>query len=818
VSPGLLRPLHRPLARSTQFAGLLSLLLTAILLAACGGGDGPVSADAAGDGIGALSGKNLLLVTIDTLRADRLGSYGDAAAHTPHLDALAAGGVRFADAYSPVPLTLPAHSVMFTGRHPFTTGVRVNGIHYLGDAERTLAERFQDAGYATGATISAYVMVSKFGLAQGFDSYEDSLTMDNVYRFYAEIPADVAVGRFTTWLDRRGYVAGRGPEGEGTDAAGSGDEPFFAWLHLYDPHQPYEPPGEWAERFADDPYRGEIAFVDQQVGRLVEELKRRGLAGETAVVVTSDHGEAFGEHGEWGHGLLAYDETLRVPLIVHAPGPLASGRVVEDRVSLYDLFPTLTGLFGLEDAPVVPGRNLWGVLRPGGAAPLEPAPVYFETLAGQEKGWAPLTGIIDGDHKYIDVPEPELYDLAVDPGETENLLTPPAVLAAGGPGAGAEAANAPDRRAGDAGGTGESGQADQSGEAGEAGEAGEGDPARAAARRLDQALRRARSLDRQLAELVETDPGDVGESTRELSEEDRRQLTALGYVGGSTAAKRSGASGDDSDATLDPKLAIELENRGREVRNLVDEGKPGQAASRLAQVRQAHPDVDLADFYDLEFLIAKTAGNQEAAVAALTRGVQAFPDFASLELRLATYLHEIGRLEPAEAHARSLLEDDPRNSQAMSLLGLVAQQQGDMEAARRHFQAALELEPTSVPLRVRVAELAIQQGDRESARALYDQLLLEGALDAQPDELARSAMLDAAMGNLERAESTLRRVVDMAPTGMNHFSLAMVLTRRGNRDGAIEHLEAALEASEPLEPAPRALAQATLNQMRGGQG
>ncbi len=743
---------------STGLHRLLAAVVGAALvvtLAVCGGDDPAVTGDAAGDGIGALTGKNLLLVTIDTLRADRLGSYGDSAAHTPHLDALAAGGVRFADVYSPVPLTLPTHSVMFTGRHPFITGVRINGIHYLADAERTLAERFQDAGYATGATVSAYVMVSKFGLAQGFDSYEDSLTMDNVFRFYAEIPADVAVDRFEGWLDRRGYAAGRGPEGEATDAAGSGGQPFFAWLHLFDPHQPYEPPAEWAERFPDDPYRGEIAFVDHQIGRLLEELERRGLAGDTAVVVTSDHGEGFGEHGEWGHGLLAYDETLRVPLIVHAPGPLASGRVVEDRVSLYDLFPTLTNLFGLEDAPVVPGRNLWGVLRPGEAAELAPAPIYFETLAGQEKGWAPLTGIIDGDHKYIDVPEPELYDLVEDPGEENNLL--------------------------------------------------------AEARAL------GRTLDRQLAELVETTPGEARENRRELSDEDRRQLTALGYVGGGAKTARRGGRGE---AGLDPKLAIALENRVGEVRELVSEGQLEQAASRLAQVRETHPEVELADFYDLEFFIARAAGDQEAAVAALTRGVEAFPDFTALELRLASYLHEIGRLDPAASRARALLEDDPRNSQALSLLGLVAQQRGDMETARRHFQAALELEPTSVPLRVRVAELAIQQGDRQTARALYDELLLEGALDGQPDELARSAMLDAAMGNLDRAESTLRRVVDMAPTAMNHFSLAMVLTRRGDHAGAMEHLETALEAGrdDPLAPGPRAMARATLEQMRGGQG
>jgi len=747
-----------------RIAGALATVAL-LALAACGGGDaGPAGGGAAASeaaagkpaAAGALAGRNLLLITIDTLRADHLGSYGDERAETPNLDALAAAGVRFAHAYSAVPLTLPSHTVMFTGRRPFTTGVRVNGIHYLDDAERTLAERFHDAGYDTGATVSAYVLVSKFGLAQGFDSYDDSLTMDDVYRFYAEIPADEAVRRFERWLDGRG--AGQG-----------GERPFFAWLHLFDPHQPYAPPPPFDRRFPGDPYRGEIAFVDRQVGVLLDGLQERGLRDGTAVVVTSDHGEAFGEHGEEGHGLLAYDETLHVPLIVDAPG-LAAGRVVDERVSLYDLTPTLVELFGLdagletgpEPGGPLPGRSLVPALGGDGGGLAAAPPIYFETVAGEQKGWAPLTGLIEDGHKLIEVPQPELYDLDADPRERHNLL------------------------------------------------AADGEPAVATAGEREGTRRLARRLRRDLAEMVAAAPDGGRASTRELSDEDRRQLAALGYLGGGAARTRGGAGGG-----LDPKRAIAIENEVRAIRTAALAGDAAAATRALAELRRRNPDVDVPDFYELEFFVAKQRGEVDGAVAALERGVAAFPDFASLELRLATYLEEIGRLDGAERHAEALLRRDPRNSQAASLLGLVAEKRGDVAAARRHFEAALRLEPASVPLRAKVAELALRGGDRARARALYDELLAEGALDDQPNELARSAMLDAALGNMDRAEATLRRVVAMQPAGIHHFALGMLLLQRGDAAGAARQLEAALAAGEmPLDPNQRALAQAALAQLR----
>lgn len=723
-----------------------ALLLAAAVLTplACGGGDTASPGAGADPGPAPLAGRNLLLITVDTLRADRVGAYGDGEATTPALDRLAAEGVRFESAYTPVPLTLPGHAALFTGRSPLATGVRLNGHHYLADGETTLAERFRDAGYATGAAVSAYVMVAKFGLAQGFDHYEDSLTARDLYNFYAEIPADETVDRFLAWLDER---------------AGEG-RPFFGWLHLYDPHLPYAPPEPWAGRFADDPYRGEVAFADEQVGRVLARLEELGVAADTAVVATSDHGEGFGEHGEHGHGLLAYDETLRVPLVIHAPGELPAGTVVEERVSLFDVAPTLLALFGLEPlpgegGPLRPGRDLGPLLlgtggeggdgdAVGDGAP-GAAEVYFETVAGhEEKGWAPIQGVVSGHLKYIRAPRPELYDLAADPAESENLF---------------------DERRSDAG-----------------------------------------RLERRLREIEAAAPEDAGAGRRELDDEDRERLAALGYLGGGESR---------SDEPLDPKRGIAIENRVREIRRLLEAGEVESAAAALEEVRSANPDVHFSDFYELESRIARARGRDAEAVDALVRGVRRFPHSQPMLLRLATLRRETGDPTGAERDARELLRRDPRNAQAHSLLGLVAEDRGEPEVALDHFASALELEPTSVPLRLRLAELALRTGDRARARRIYDALDAEGRLEEEPDQLARAAMLEASAGDLGKAEERLRRAVERDPAAMHRFSLGLVLLRQGRAEEAASWLEAALTAEgEPLPPRQRAVAEQTLAQLR----
>lgn len=379
---------------SPEFRGTLLAAGLALLLSACG----PPGADP--------SGMSLLVVTLDTTRADAVGLYGGPDGVTPHIDALGRAGVVFEECYSPVPLTLPAHACLFTGRDPIAHLVRNNGTYVLGGDERTLAETLLENGFRTSAVVSSFTVASKFGLAQGFESYDEGFESGSAFlNFRTEIPADAVHEKFVRWLDRR-------PDGR-----------FFSWVHFYDPHHPYlehpdpaRPPAEssW------DLYLGEVRYMDRYVGRIVEELRARGLYEDTLIVLAGDHGEAFGEHGEFGHGIFCYEESLRVPLVFHNPRLFPSGRRVRERVSLIDVMPTVLDLLRIKVPSAVRGRSLRAGLEGRAFEPRDP--LYFESLFGQEENnWAPLTGLIAGKWKYISLPEPELYDLGRDPGETRNL-------------------------------------------------------------------------------------------------------------------------------------------------------------------------------------------------------------------------------------------------------------------------------------------------------------------------------------------------------------------------------------------------------------
>jgi arylsulfatase A-like enzyme/Tfp pilus assembly protein PilF len=351
---------------------------------------------------------NLLVITLDTTRADSLGAYGGQGNHTPHLDRLAREGVMFKNCVTPVPLTLPAHASLFTGRTPLAHQVRNNARYALAPGELTLAERLKPAGFRTYAVIASYVLLGHFGLKQGFDEYDDSLDSDKFMDSYnTEITADAVSGRFLGWLSKHK------------------EERFFAWVHFYDPHAPYAPPKEYRARLDEkDPkrlYLGEVEFMDHHVGMILEELKSLGLMSKTLLVVVGDHGEAFGEHGEEGHGIFCYEENLKVPLIFFHETLLPKNAVVEERVSLTDILPTLLELYGLERGKDLHGRSLVPFFRPGAKDP-QLRPLYMESLYRfEEMGWAPLTGIVEGDMKFISLPRPEVYDLRRDPQERENL-------------------------------------------------------------------------------------------------------------------------------------------------------------------------------------------------------------------------------------------------------------------------------------------------------------------------------------------------------------------------------------------------------------
>jgi len=365
-------------------------------------------ADSIPAGPGALNGCNLLLVTLDTTRADRIRCYGNRDIETPTLDRLAQAGVLFSQALAPTPTTLPSHATILTGLYPVHHGVRANGVFRLSRANRTLAEMLSENGYRTGAVISAFVLSSRFGLDQGFDRYDDDLRDDAAPDDLGVVErrADQTTKRALRWLD------------------GAADEPFFLWVHYFDPHAVYQPPGPYAERYAHNPYDGEIAFVDSQLGILLGAIEERGWTDRTLVVAVGDHGEGLAEHNEHTHGYLLYDVTLKVPLIMSCGRRLGGGVHVNRRVSLVDLAPTVLTLLGVETTDRFDGADL---TRP----PAAPPPLYAETYHGlMEFGWAALQAVYDGDHKYIHGPNPELFDLVRDPFERQNLLVAQPQLAA----------------------------------------------------------------------------------------------------------------------------------------------------------------------------------------------------------------------------------------------------------------------------------------------------------------------------------------------------------------------------------------------------
>lgn len=352
---------------------------------------------------------NVVLITLDTTRADRLGAYGYAGAATPHLDRLARDGVRFAQALSPVPLTLPAHATLMTGRNPYGHGVRNNGYFVLGTDVPTLAERFAAAGYDTAAFVSSFVLDRQFGLARGFAHYDDALDPPRgpLDSLELERRGDRTVAAAAAWLAAR--------------TSGSAT-PYFLWVHLYDAHEPYNPPASFRAAFEHRAYDGEIAFQDTLVGQLLT-TTGYGAAGSPLVVVAGDHGESLGEHGESTHGLFVYESAVRVPLIVSWPGELAP-RVVDTAVALADVAPTLAALTGLPPFANIHGEALTSTLD-GTSPPVATSrAIYAETYFPEFfMGWAPLRSLRDGRWKYIDAPEPELYDVVADPGETTNRAT-----------------------------------------------------------------------------------------------------------------------------------------------------------------------------------------------------------------------------------------------------------------------------------------------------------------------------------------------------------------------------------------------------------
>jgi arylsulfatase A-like enzyme/Flp pilus assembly protein TadD len=578
--------------------------------------------------------QRIVLISVDTLRADHVGCYGAPDARTPNLDTIAAHGVRFAAAFSPAPLTLPAHATLLSGRDPHAHGVRHNSIHRFPRGMPLLAGQLAQAGYATAAVVASRVLDRRFGLDQGFGRYDDEVggVAPGPIGF-AERSADEVVDAALAWL-------------------ATAPERFFLWVHLYDPHRPYAPPPGFASGFAARPYDGEIAFVDAEIGRLLGALRERWGDAGLLVIATSDHGESLGEHGELTHGYSLYDATQRVPLLISGPG-LAAGRTVEEPVSLADVAPTILALAGAPPLAGASGRDLGPELR-GSARRAEG--VYLETLATQlDFGWSPLLALRTDRWKLVRAPRPELYDVAQDPGETRDLAAarPELVreldaqlerrVAAGAVDPVAVVLDAATRdelqALGYVAGRGTVGE-------GRLGVVGGTDP------------KDARGLLDTLAQVqIALHRGDAAEALALL-----RPLGDGPLVAAQRAAAAIGA-GRPEEAERDARTVLETQPERGDVRLIL-------AQALLARGREAEADLELARIAPEEAesapwvalrlaAAAARAGDGPAAIEILVRARRRHPDDASLAIALAGLFEASGRLEDALAVREAALRAEP---------------------------------------------------------------------------------------------------------------------------------------------------------------
>lgn len=348
--------------------------------------------------------RNVILITIDTIRADRLSPWGGRRLHTPAIEGLARDGVVFENAFSLVPLTAPAHSTMMTGRYPATHGVRLNGSSILPGAETTLAEIAAGRGMRTGAIVSCLVLSSRFGINQGFDLYyEEGITGEEGRRglWYDERKAAPSIARAVQWLESES------------------DAPFFLWLHLFDPHHPYEPPPPFDKSYAERPYEGEIVYTDRALGGFIRRLKAMELYDDSLIILVGDHGESLGDHLENFHGTFVYDATMHVPMIVKAPGGRRGARE-KGLASIIDVMPTAVDALGLEIPEGTQGISLMPSVYRG--EPLPERPLYMESVnTAASYGWAEVRSVRTADTRFVDLPAPELYDLGRDADELDNI-------------------------------------------------------------------------------------------------------------------------------------------------------------------------------------------------------------------------------------------------------------------------------------------------------------------------------------------------------------------------------------------------------------
>ena len=642
---------------------------------------------------------NVLLITIDTVRADHIGAYGYAKGSTPVIDRLAREGVRFADATTQAPLTGPAHAAILTGRYPARFGVRDNATTPIPEGAATLAASFKAQGYRTAAFVAAFILDAQYGFGRGFDSFDARFAKFTPQdKVEARRPAGEVVDAALAWLREQS-------NSQANPQSAIRNPQWFLWLHLYDAHAPYASPAAYRSRFPASPYDGAVAYVDASIGRVIAALRQSGDLDHTIVSVIADHGEGLGEHGEDTHGFFLYDSTLRIPWILRLPGGAHAGGVVKEQARTVDVAPTLAALAGTGVPRDIDGESLVPLIEGGHRRDTPPS--YAETFYPKlHFGWSELKSVRVGDWKYIDAPKPELYDLGHDAGERDNAIDRRGALAGG---LSAEIARLESSFVALAN--------------------------RAAPQPDPETLARLRSLGYVGVAAPSAsgrrgpDPKDAIGGLNAYLEQMQRVTHSL-QTGSAAAAipilKQLIAANDRSyelhlnlgDAYLDTKRYRDALDEYTAARLLNPSSAAPIVAAARAHLASGDPAAALRDLADAETIepgtddvplvrgmVRERQGDMPSALAEYQAAVAANGSNPAARARLAAAAMQLARYDVARAQFETLLTMNYRPSRMHFGLGQIADLQSDAARARSEYREALRLEPTFAEAKAALARL-----------------------------------------------------------------------------------------------------------------
>ncbi|MEK6775300.1 MAG: sulfatase-like hydrolase/transferase [bacterium] len=723
-----------PFNRLLKILQIAAALLSALFFAGCTGKKPAPGMD-----------YNILLITIDTLRADHLACYGSREVKTPNIDALANRGVLFEHAESQAPVTLPSHTSIMTGTLPPYHGIMDNGVFYVRDSQITMAEILKDHGYTTGAIVSTFVLDRQFGLDQGFDSYDDKFNSPGEPKVkpLLERQGDKTTEAAIEWLRK------------------NQSRKFFLWLHFFDPHFSYSPPSPYKDEYAQTPYDGEVAFTDECLGRIFSTLKESGMDKKTLIILTADHGEGLQEHGEANHSYFVYESTLHIPLIFSAPAVLPRERRVHGIVRSIDILPTTLDFLGFKIPDHIQGVSLIPMLSSGSDdLGLES---YGEAMPGHvQHGWSALRSLRSKEWKFINAPKPELYRMTDDPSETRNLIKEEPATAS----AMKERLKQVFKRS--------------------IQNASKESPAK----NIDPETRsRLESLG-YIAGAGKAEPlsklsfDPTGTDPKEMKDFIEENGLAQGYI----------AISDYEEAFLHVQKALQLDPDNLNVQllkaqALLELGRLDESIEILETLKKRRPDFSYVHIYLATAYFRK--GDMKNADLETSEVIKLLPKKADAYYSLGIVKQKLGELAAAEGLVKKAVDLDPENSLYRNFLATELMRQSRFDEAALHLKKVLEIDPSLSEVRFKLAACLLQLN-------LVDQAIeeLKKGIATHPDSAQAKMILGVAYLKKDALDMAQKSLTDSLKLDAGNadawYNYACVKSRLGNTQDALNSLGQAI--------------------------